>query len=187
MSTIASATLTQSKDLLSTLQPDSLYILLYYHPNPTIRYHWGFYDHLNSADGGWKFDIINPGGVWRLAFPYGDGKPRTDLLDPDPNEPLGAIMRVGHVKAGSRARVHELIRAEDDQLNELNTQLPGGISCRVYVMRACERLKEAGFIEYVNWADVENEVLQFGDANDVQKGKGVIVVDSKTASIANST
>jgi hypothetical protein len=153
-----------------------LYILLYHHPNPDIRYHWGFYDHSNSEEGGWKFDIINPGGVWRLAFPYGDGKPRTDLLDPDLKEPLGVMVQVGSVQGGQRERVHEVIRADDDRLNDLNAELPGAISCKVYVKRACERLKEAGFIEYADWADVEKEVLRNGDANQGEKGKNVIVV-----------
>ena len=186
MSTTTDGISTPPKDLLSELQLDSLYILLFYHPNPNIRYHWGFYDHLNPEDGGWKFDIINPGGVWRLAFPYGDGKPQNDILDPDTKEPLGVMVRVGRVKAGRRAHIHELIRVEDDQLNELNAVLPGGISCRVYVTRACERLKKAGLIEYEDWADVEKEVLQTGDANEGQKGKKVVVVDSKIAGADNS-
>ena len=178
-----SITPTASADVLSALKPNSLYILLFWHPNPDIRYHWGLYHHAGSQEGGWKFDVINPGGVWKLAFPYEDGKPQLGILDPDSREPLGVALRVGTVGAQEVRQVHELIRVEDDRLNELNAELQGGISCRVYVMRACERLKAACLLEYSNLADLEKKVLRNGDWNESVKGKGVTVVDSTTVKI----
>lgn len=178
---------TGSEDRLFNLQPDSLYILLYYHPKPDIKYHWGFYDHMDADHGGWKFDIINPGGVWRLAFPYSDGQPHKNILDPDPKEPLGVMLRAGRVAPNNRERVHRIIRAEDDRLNELNAELTGGLSCKVYVKRVCERLKEAHILEYGDWTDLEREVLQTGDDNENEKGQKVVVKDSKFAGVCNET
>ena len=185
MSTITNESITPiaSADVLSALKPNSLYILLFWHPNPDIRYHWGLYHHAGSREGGWKFDIINPGGVWKLAFPYEDGKPQLGILDPNPREPLGVAVRVGTVGAQEVRRAHEVIRVEDGRLNELNAELRGGISCRVYVMRACERLKAAGLLEYSGWIDCEKEVLRNGDLEESVKRKGVIVVGSTTVKI----
>jgi hypothetical protein len=171
----------QSSELLNTLQPNGLYILLYHHPNPSIKYHWGFYHHLNAEQGGWKFDIINPGGIWRLAHTYGDGNLQLGVLDPDVREPLGVMVRVGCMKDVDVKRVHEIVRAEDERLNQLKEELKGGISCRVYVMRACERLREVGLLRFGEWKDVQEEVLKLGDENQEMKGREAAVVDSKVA------
>ena len=174
-------------DLLTTLQPNGLYVLLYHHPDPSIRYHWGFYHHLNVEQGGWNFDIINPGAVWRLAHPYGDGRPQLGLLDTDPREPLGVMVLVGSVKKGDVDRVHEIVREEDERLNQLSKELEGGISCRVYVRRACERLKEAVLLRFGEWKDVQDEVLKLGDENQGLKGREVIVAQSKVTDFSSES
>ena len=176
---------TPSNELFSALKPNSVYILLFWHPNPDIRYHWGVYHHAGFREGGWKFDIINPGGVWQIAFPCKDGEPQLNILDQDPGEPLGVAVRVGTVGAKEVKRAHERIKVEDDRLNDLNAELHGGISCRVYVMRACERLKEAGLLDYPDWIGLEKEVLRTGDSNEGTKGQGVIVIDSLVAHLNN--
>lgn len=171
-----SATLIEPGDMLTTLKPSSLYILLYCHPNPDIKYHWGLYHHCDSTSGGWKFDIINPGGIWKLAFPYGGGTPKADILDPDPIEPLGVAVRIGELHGKD---AHDLIRAEDERLNKINRELDGGVNCRVYVMRACERLKECGWLKYQDWNEIEKDVLGVADANEDARGKHVVLMDSK--------
>ena len=175
--------------LLSKLKDNSFYILLYHHTDPGIKYHWGLYHHVNATSGGWKFDITDAGGPWHLAIPY-QIMPQNDVLPhPNPVEPLACVVRIGNVgeetvKNGSYPNYdffHNLIRLDDDRLNDLNIDLGGKLSCKVYVQRACQRLKQRKLLTFNAWSDVECEVLCLGDRNGAQRKLGAreaIAVDS---------
>ena len=164
-------------EIRSALDPGSLYILLYWQRDPAVRFHWGLWHHASSSTGGWKFDIIRPGGVWAPSVSH-DGPPRADVIDPDPTEPLACAVRIATLGTGN-VEAHDLIRAEDDRLNELDAKLNGTLSCRVYVHRACERLQHANVIQLFKWQDMEEEVLAAGNRNEKHRGEGPTIIDSK--------
>lgn len=168
------------------MKPNSLYILLYRDHSEQTRFHWGLYHFCNYAQGGWKFDIIRPGGQWRTSIPYTPTPSAKDINDTYEDGPLACTIRIGEISLQSREQIHGLITAEDRRLNELNAELEGTLSCRVYVSRACERLRSNGYVGYSEWQDLERDVLELGERCRGRAGKQpVVIVDSNVATKPN--
>lgn len=62
--------------------------------------------------------------------------------------------------------IHAMVRTDDDSLN----QIPG-MNCRIWVARVCERLKDAGFMAFESWQDVETETMGFANAHKASSGR----------------
>lgn len=176
-------------DTFTNMSPGSLYILLYRDHDPHVRFHWGLYHYLNKIAGGWKFDIIRPTGRWQTSIPYTSAPSPSNFDDTYADGPLACAIRLCHIDSTyvpAHRQVHELITAEDSQLNELNATLDGQLSCRVYVQRACERLRLQGYIDYFQWEDVQREVLGIGDQSRGNAGKRPVLVVHSNVAIPSS-
>ena len=93
------------------------------------------------------------------------------------------MVGIAAVEAKDRERVHYVIRAEDDRLNEIDAELSGGISCKIYVQRACQRLKAVGRLEFSDWEHLEKKVLETGDQHESAKGIRVTAGDSEVTNL----
>lgn len=162
------------------MKTDSLYILLYKDNDDHVRFHWGLYHFLNPQLGGWKFDILRPTGSWRPGIPY-TATPSPALIDDTyADGPLTVAVRIAYIDASGHDSIHELITREDDQLNELNSSVEGGLNCRVYVKRACSRVPLPGFVGPGSWDELQDEVLDLGERfRDSAGRQPVVVVDSR--------
>ena len=153
---------------LSDLDPNDLFIhTIYQFVDRPDSFHWGLYLHEN-IQGGWKYHITRMDPGW-----IADHAPSTSALS---TRALIGLVRVAKIPASQKERVQEII-AEDTQLN----QVPG-MTCRVFVGRACERLKSAGLMTFNTWNDVKQEVRQFVSTNIVgadHNDQPRPVVDSK--------
>lgn len=174
-------------DTFANMKPNSLYILLYGDHNERTRFHWGLYDFCNHMEGGWKFDIIGPNFQWRTSIPYTPSPNAQNIDDTYEDGPLACTIRVGDINHESREQIHGLITAEDDRLRRLNADMKGTLNCRVYVWRACERLRSDGYVGYSKWEDLEREVFELGERCRERAGKQpVVVVDSNVATKPSS-
>ena len=65
--------------------------------------------------------------------------------------------------------VRRIITAEDDRLSEIV-----GLTCRIYVARACGRLKAGCFLDFPDWPQLQTEFFDFGNSAkaDFSDGKG---------------
>lgn len=146
---------------LKILEPGALYIVLYYREGLDNNFHWGLYHHINPAIGGRKFHIIGR-GLKTLWMPdHVDG---TGILD---DTRLMGLMRLTHLGTSQQVMkaAGDTITLEDDMLEHIS-----GLTCRVYVQRACERLKEGGLIGFPNWTDLQAELFAFGNTLNPEMG-----------------
>ena len=141
---------------IGKLTAGSLYIVLYSRgivapPDGRGEFHWAFYLHINEFEGGWKLHVTNAGSAQNW------------IAEPSKEKNVfGAFLLVGMVKirtfqVDAVENIKSIIQAEDDQLN----QIPG-LTCRTWVFRACERLRQYGHLSYPNLQDLEQEMWTFG-------------------------
>ena len=150
---------------LSALEPGALYIILFYRSTKDNDFHWAFYHHINANDGGLKLHIIGSTGHWDSD--HGSGVTTDALADAR----LVGSVRLTNLSVGQEGleAVRRIITAEDEKLNEIVE-----LTCRVYIARACERLKAGGFLNFPDWARLQTEVFVFGNMAkaDFADGKG---------------
>lgn len=110
-------------------------------------------------------------------MPYSPLPSRDGIDDTYGDGPLACAIYLGHVAPDSHGVFHDLITQEDAEPNELNEKLEGKLSCRVYVRRACERLRAQGVVKFTDWEDAEGEVLRVGEwCRDLAGKEPVLIV-----------
>lgn len=170
-----------SRETFANMKPNGLYILLYKDLDEDVRFHWALYHFLSREQGGWKFDIIRPQGVWHPSDGYNTTPDTKAIDDAYADGPLTCALRIAYIDGSARDNVHEFITREDDKLEELNSSL-GVLNCRVYVQRACSRLPLPCFVGPDSWNDLQREVLDLGELwRDDAGTRPVVVVDSRMA------
>ncbi|KAH6668904.1 hypothetical protein B0J14DRAFT_599594 [Halenospora varia] len=126
---------------LSDLIPNSLYIALYSRENGDLgKFHWAVYHHLNAQSGGVKYHIRGNIGRWMAAHESTKSIFKEFLL-------------VGLV-------VDRMARVEDETVNQIE-----GTTCRVWVKRFCERLREEGLMRFESWERLGEELVSWGVEN----------------------
>ena len=150
---------------LSALEPGALYIILFYRSTNDNDFHWGLYYHINPNDGGWKYHILGSHEHW---FPdHGFGMTTGALA----SNKLVGLVRVTNLGVGRDVpeAVRRIITAEDEKLGEIV-----GLTCRIYVARACGRLKAGLYLDFSDWTRLQTEVFEFGNRarTDFAEGQG---------------
>ena len=137
--------------LLSDLTENSLYVVLFNYRDENDTFHWGLYLHEDADKGGWKFHIKNEGTAsWITDHAQTYGVFKSMML-------IG-LMRVADVPPANLTEVQTLIKAEDSMVNT-----PGN-SCRIYVKKACERLRDGGNMTFQSWQVLEREIMDWGNS-----------------------
>lgn len=144
-----------------TLEPGGIYVALFVRGEANT-FHYSLYHHHSSckdAKGrivtdGMQFSVNQLGVGWITAHERTAGV-------------MNLLFLVGLVKIGScedSAELERLVRVEDDMLNEIP-----GVTCRVYTMRAIQRLLEASILRSIFNAtleEIEEELRHFALAHE---------------------
>ncbi|MCJ1420122.1 hypothetical protein MMC32_006479 [Xylographa parallela] len=144
---------------LSHLKPDSLHIVLFSRwPIEPNSFHWGLYLHQNELSGGKKFHVDGRQGRWKTDHGTTKGALTSSML-------IG-LVRIADVPMNQADTVAKLITAEDAMINEIE-----GFRCRLYVERACERLKAQGHVQFTSWEVLQQDMEAFGNryANEAEQ------------------
>ncbi|KAI9727694.1 MAG: hypothetical protein M1828_005922 [Chrysothrix sp. TS-e1954] len=142
---------TGAKSSLSNLTPNSLYILLTVESlDERDKFHWAIYLHLDESIGGDKYHIRNLGGHWITDHSRTRSIAKTNFL-------VGLVC-IASVSQKDVEQIESIITAEEGVLN----QTPG-LTCRMYCLRACERLAKGAMIAYTSLSSLEREILDFGN------------------------
>lgn len=126
----------------------------------TNNFQWELYLRRYADRRGTKYRDENSNGRW--------------VTDPDTikrvteSELLLGLLRIADVDPSERSRVHEYIKADDESLDSIS-----GMSCRVWVQRALERLRIEGDIGFERWEILEQETLMFGNMNLIRVKRSV--------------
>ena len=115
---------------LSNLQENGLFVILFINDPDLSRksFHWGLYHHYSVARGGCVYHIKGSPGSWYTDHGVTYGVLKAFLL-------IG-LVQVAVVPPRMKAYTDQTIRKLDDQVNGF-----GGMTCRVYVLLALERLR----------------------------------------------
>lgn len=138
---------------MSTLEPNALYVVLYLRSEnlADTTFHWGLYLHAPGVNRlGVKYHIKSIGSYWIADHGPTGGVLKSFLLV--------CLVRVAKDIPTSRfSQLDAIMRADDHQLNS------GGFTCRVWVMRALERLKGAGILRCNDLTQLEEEIKRIGN------------------------
>ncbi|TFY81418.1 hypothetical protein EWM64_g2592 [Hericium alpestre] len=141
------------------LETGSLYIVL------TLRsdrpdddtFHWALYFHKPTAShpGGLKYHITNLNSDrWLVAHAPESAVQKTFLLV--------CLVRIAEgIPAERWAEVDWLVRAKDGKLDE------EGLTCRVWLSQAIERLRKAGLVRYPSVGELEERIAVLGNSHRV--------------------
>ena len=79
---------------------------------------------------------------------------------------LIGLVRIAEVSPSQAEAVVQAITAEDAMINEIE-----GFRCRLYVERACERLRAQGLVRFPSWAVLQQDIEAFGNgyANEAEQ------------------
>ncbi|MCJ1432274.1 hypothetical protein MMC27_001630 [Xylographa pallens] len=144
---------------LSHLKPDSLHIVLFSRwPIEPNSFHWGLYLHQNELSGGKKFHVDGRQGRWKTDHGTTKGALTSSML-------IG-LVRIADIPMHQVNTVAKLTTAEDAIINEIE-----GFRCRLYVERACERLKGQGHVQFTSWQVLQQDMEAFGNryANEAEQ------------------
>ncbi|MCJ1387738.1 hypothetical protein MMC18_000581 [Xylographa bjoerkii] len=144
---------------LSDLKPNSLHVVLFSRwPIEPNSFHWGLYLHQNELAGGKKFHVDGRQGRWKIDHGTTKGALTSSML-------VG-LVRIADISVNRAETVAELITAEDALINEIE-----GFRCRLYVERACERLKAQGHVSFASWQVLQQDMEAFGNgyANEAEQ------------------
>lgn len=121
------------------------------------KFHWGFF--VSPPDvpliwgvGGQKYHIQGLQNGWIADH----GQVRNAFA----SIALVGFIRIGVIAATNYPMLPPLLQADDSQLNELAAT---GLTCRVWVLRALERLLSHGLIRAPSVRAIEIEATQFGE------------------------
>lgn len=141
---------------LSDLRPGALYLVLFIRPSGLPNdFHWGLYLHKDGERGGTKLHITNLGfcpGNWIADHGVTKGVLKSMAL-------IG-LMRISREDPANERVIADIIRQEDAILNNIPE-----ITCRIWVLRACERLRQAGYMSFPSLEALEREAFAFGNLN----------------------
>lgn len=73
---------------------------------------------------------------------------------------LTGLMKIGQIALKNLNMLVGLVKADDDDLNTIKA-----MTCRIWVGRACERLRERGLLSYPGWDVLQQEASESGRAN----------------------
>lgn len=152
---------------LSALIPNSLYIGLTARPSDVGTFHWFFYHHLSAEEGGWKMHITNLGSggkTWMSEYTKTRSITGTMFLV-CLIEVVSAERQTMHVSmdekddqddAGRKSTLMSIVQDDDAVLNEVE-----GLTCRVWIGRACKRLQRRGCIDFGDWDKSEEQMIRY--------------------------
>lgn len=158
---------------LSSLPDNTLWIVLFCRGEPMHNnYHWAFYLHGNADSGGVKLHATSIGSAagW-IADTYSTTAITKEFL-------LVGLVRIADVDPDNRDKVMNVIRQEDGMLNELE-----GFTCRIYIKRACERLKLEKLLQFPDWDTLQSEVFTFGNKHVLSAEENVQPRPSEIATV----
>lgn len=138
---------------LSSLSDNTLWILLFCRGEPRHNnFHWAFYLHRDSSSGGLKYHAKTLGSNhgW-IAENYHTAGITKEFL-------LVGLFRLADAEPCKQNEIVQIIQEEDDNLNDLE-----GFTCRMYVKRACERLKSKQILDFSSWEALQEETSAFGN------------------------
>ena len=134
---------------LSDLKDNSLYLMLYVLKLGEIKFHWGLYLHKDIEHGGTKYHAVGSPGKWMMDHGRTFGACSSRAL-------IG-MMRIASIPPAKFGELDKIITEEDSKWPEIPN-----FTCRVYVSRACERLKSMGYISFETWTELQEEAEAFG-------------------------
>jgi len=137
---------------LTDLQRNSIYISLKLRDGSPNNFHWALYVHKNAQEGGIKYHITGSAGKWYTAH-LSTFEALKEMLS------IG-VLRIGSYETDRLEFIDGLARKEDHRINAIE-----GITCRVWVGRVCERLKEEEILDFESWDQLEMEIMEFGNEN----------------------
>ncbi|KAH8671892.1 hypothetical protein BGZ60DRAFT_406115 [Tricladium varicosporioides] len=136
---------------LSDLTPNSLYIALYSRDGDDLgKFHWAIYHQHNAQIGGMKYHIRGNVGRWIAAHESTKGILKEFLL-------VGLVRIASINEEEKKDKVDRLARVEDKTVNQIE-----GTTCRVWVRRFCERLRDEGLVTFESWERLERELVNWG-------------------------
>ena len=108
--------------------------------------------HNNAEVGGTKLHLTGSTGGWI----------------PDHGTTLGAMgstklvgaIRTADFDPSQRDKVETIIRQDDSKLHEIEP-----LNCRIWVSRACLRLRDEKLMDFEQWEDVRREVVDFSNGH----------------------
>ena len=157
------------------LKDNALYIILFVRPSLEPNdFHWSLYHHTNETVGGCKYHIKGSPGTWLTDHGVTRGVWKSFLL-------IG-LLHIADVPNKMEDRTKALITQEDNNLNTI----PGN-TCRTWVLRALERLKDTGILRCSDVLALEQEVLEFGNSELEATAQCVqprVVIKSKLCGLA---
>lgn len=135
------------------LTNNALYIILFIRGGSISPddFHWSFYYHKNRNEGGSKYHITGGEGRWMTDHGVTRGVFKSFLL-------VGLI-QIADVPNSMEDKTKALITQEDNNLNSI----PGN-TCRTWVLRALERLKDAEILHCSDVLALEQEVKDWGNS-----------------------
>jgi len=141
---------------LPELKVDGLYIILFvrspeYDPD---NFHWVLYLHQGPVKGGMKYHIKGEGDGWVTDHAVTAGVFKSFLL-------VG-LLHIANVPKGWEDRANSIITEDDNRLNSI----PGN-TCRVWLLSALERLRDAGVLHCSNLVALEREVKDWGNSHQI--------------------
>lgn len=148
----ATSKITKRYRSLDDLQLGSLYLALFTRPHVPGTFHWALYYYTDPQKGGWKMHVINmgsTGNTWTAGHTFTAGIFKELSL-------VGLM----HVASPGLSPMEELLRSlreDDDNLNQVE-----GLTCRVWIARACERLRAKDFMRFPEWDVLEKEAIAWG-------------------------
>ena len=134
---------------LSDLADNSIYIMLFALRLGEVKFHWALYVHEDIERGGTIYQAAGSPGNWIMDHGQTFGACERNYL-------IG-MMRIASIQQPNFKELAEIITVEDSKWPEIKD-----FSCRVYVKRACERLKSQGYITFESWAELQKEAETFG-------------------------
>ena len=136
---------------LDQLLDYTLYICIFEQDVSTpSSFHWGMYLHQNPNKGGTAFDAKGSPGRWMAVQKATRGATGSQLL-------VG-LVRIANIDPDKLDKVKQIITEEDSMVNEIKD-----FRCRMYVERACQRLKDKGLMNFESWAVLLKELETFGN------------------------